>query len=431
MTQPSETPTPAMPAEGPAPQVITERVREQYERYPYPAPRRTRQRRFYPLGAMDYVQHVLWPGRRDLSGLRVLDAGCGTGNTAVTIAKRHPEVEVVGIDLSETALDEARALARRLRVGSNLTLRRLAIEDADALDGPFDYIIAAGVLHHLVDPAAGLRILANLLTPTGGLGIMVFGTHGRHAVYLVQDLLRRLVGPRELTERLAFTRQLLANWPADHPFQPKRWNDMRWPNDTEIVDLLLHAQDHSYTVPELLTLFAGADLRLERFYDPPLYDPRTYVTEPAVVNVMTALPAAEQAAVAELLLGRKAKHWFFATRTTYVPAQPEAKGFSLLRLRPKRAPQFDWERAARRRKQGVDHFTLREHAFDFQVRTIGLSEWCAVVADHCDGERTAREIFELPAVQAAIPGQTRQAKLLMYGALLERLAEQVVLLFEP
>ena len=77
----------------------------------------------------------------------------------------------MGIDLSETSLAAARTYAERLGVGDNLTLRRLAIEDASALNGQFDYVIASGVLHHLADPDAGLRALASVLAPTGGLGV--------------------------------------------------------------------------------------------------------------------------------------------------------------------------------------------------------------------------------------------------------------------
>ena len=36
--------------------------------------------------------------------------------------------------------------------------------------GPFDYIDCCGVLHHLPDPAAGLRALLSVLAPGGGLG---------------------------------------------------------------------------------------------------------------------------------------------------------------------------------------------------------------------------------------------------------------------
>ena len=41
---------------------------------------------------------------------RALDLGTGTGAGAVAIARRFPEAEVVGADLSDQMLDEARRL---------------------------------------------------------------------------------------------------------------------------------------------------------------------------------------------------------------------------------------------------------------------------------------------------------------------------------
>src|SRR6266542_3084799 len=88
---------------------ITAQVRDMYTRFPYPPPGVLAGT---PIPAiMDYTRFIFWPERRDLSGLRVLDAGCGTGDTAVAIAAANPTIEVVGIDLSETSLALARAQA--------------------------------------------------------------------------------------------------------------------------------------------------------------------------------------------------------------------------------------------------------------------------------------------------------------------------------
>ena len=421
----------AAPTPAAAPVSIRQRVREQYERYPYPPPPRPRQKGFNAFGAMDYVQHVFWPGRRDLRGLRVLDAGCGTGRTALAIARAHPEIEVTGIDLSAASLATAQAQARRLRVGRNLTLRQLAIEDAGRLDGQFDYVVASGVLHHLADPAAGLQALADLLAPTGGLAILLYGTYGRQGVYMVQDLIRRLAGTQELTVQITITRQLLTRWPSHHPFTPGRYAELGWAGDAGLVDLLLHVQDRSFTVPEVFAWLAGASLRLERFYDPPVYNPLTYLTQPELVGASAALPPAEQAAVAELLHGRMAKHMLFATRATYEPPRVNARGFRLLPLRPKRSPLFDWKRATARRKQQDEPLVVREHPFDFQRRTFKLESWYARVIDECGGERTARQILELPEIEASVPGRAAHEKLLVYVAFMEYLAAQLVLLFEP
>ena len=56
------------------------------------------------------------------------------------------------------------------------------------LDGPaggFDVILSSGVVHHLVDPLAGLQRLREHLAPHGVLSLMVYGRHGRESLYRV------------------------------------------------------------------------------------------------------------------------------------------------------------------------------------------------------------------------------------------------------
>src|SRR5258708_26947671 len=144
---------------------ITEQVRDMYPRFPYPPPGALEG---VPMPAiMNYARFVLWPERRDLGGLRVLDAGCGTGDTAVAIARANPDMEVVGIDLSTTSLEHARASADRQGVGTNLQLHCLPIQEVAALGMRFDYIISPGVIHHLDNPLVGLRALTDVLPPAG------------------------------------------------------------------------------------------------------------------------------------------------------------------------------------------------------------------------------------------------------------------------
>lgn len=408
---------------------IRQRVRDQYEQYPYPPPAAFGSRFVTAFGLLDYAQHVLWPARPDLRGLRVLDAGCGTGHTAATIAHDHPEVEVVGIDLSETSLAATRAFADELGVRNNLTLRRLAIEDASALDGRFDYIIASGVLHHLADPNAGLRALADVLSPTGGFGILLYATYGRRPIYMVQDLLRRLAGGEPLEGRISLTRKLLGAWPDKHPFRAKDWMDLSWEGDAGLVDLLLHSQDRSYTVPEVLAMLDGAGLRLERFYDPLAYTPAAYTTDPDVASVVSALPAAEQATIAELLHGTMRTHMFFATRESYKPVHIAPEGLVLMALRPKRSPVFDWEGAqhSKGRKQQV---VVRRHAFDPSPAGVELSSWKALVIGYCNGDRTAEAIFTTPEVLAGVPGPSLDEKLDSYGRFMEKMAAIGALMFD-
>lgn len=69
----------------------------------------------------------------------VLDVATGTGNAAITIAKRLPEGRVTGVDFSGGMLDRARNKASRLGLG-NVDFRQM---DMRALEFPADHFDVA------------------------------------------------------------------------------------------------------------------------------------------------------------------------------------------------------------------------------------------------------------------------------------------------
>jgi magnesium-protoporphyrin O-methyltransferase len=85
----------------------------------------------------------------DLSGKRVLDAGCGTGAFAVEAARRG--AEVVAIDLSPTLVNLARS-----RLPADLAAR-IDFRSGDMLDpalGHFDHVVAMdSIIHYRTEDA--------------------------------------------------------------------------------------------------------------------------------------------------------------------------------------------------------------------------------------------------------------------------------------
>jgi magnesium-protoporphyrin O-methyltransferase len=80
----------------------------------------------------------------DLTGARVLDAGCGTGTLAVAVAARG--ADVVAVDLSPRLI----GLAQQ-RSAQTLGSKRIAFQCGDMLDpgvGRFDYVVAMDSLIH-------------------------------------------------------------------------------------------------------------------------------------------------------------------------------------------------------------------------------------------------------------------------------------------
>lgn len=99
----------------------------------------------------------------DLRGRRLLDIGCGLGESSVKFAKLGAEVTATDLSPGMTAVTAA--LAAR----HGVTLRTLtgAAEDLDLPPASFDVIYAANVIHHLADRAAFYRQVNTLLAPGG------------------------------------------------------------------------------------------------------------------------------------------------------------------------------------------------------------------------------------------------------------------------
>ncbi|MCY4639073.1 MAG: class I SAM-dependent methyltransferase [Chloroflexi bacterium] len=310
-----------------------EAVREHYEELPYPArdPLDERRRLIQePLAQLPLVDHLFWGGRRlARGGLRVLDAGCGTGDAVICLAEqlRGRGARIVAVDLSAASLAVA-AKRARVRGLEGIEFVSADLEDLPSLGlGEFDYIVLPGVLQHLASPAEALRRLAGALAPDGGLGIRVYGRYGRTGVAQLREMLRLLAPPGEPTAaRLRAARRVLGRLRPEHPARAYRdgWERELRDNggadgSAALADLFLHPLERAYTVPELYARLGDAGLRLAAFDVPDAYEPRTY-------GVLDAehLPPVERQALAELLNGRMEHHRLFAQRAE-APVLPPSR----------------------------------------------------------------------------------------------------------
>jgi SAM-dependent methyltransferase len=100
-------------------------------------------------------------------GMRVLDAGCGTGEMLGWLAAAiAPGGLAVGIDLSTAHLREARTALPPNSLLLQADLLRVPLRTAT-----FDLIWSVNTIHHLRDPFAAARSLATLLRPGGRLAL--------------------------------------------------------------------------------------------------------------------------------------------------------------------------------------------------------------------------------------------------------------------
>ena len=294
-----------------------------YDAHPYPPPVDDLDGEFeaWADGTRRRVEHArLWPSMPYRDDHTILVAGCGTYQAA-RYAIHYPAAHVVGVDVSASSLDATQRLVERHEL-TNVELHQLPIEEIGTLGRSFDHVVSTGVIHHLADPVDGLRALREVMSPDGALHLLVYATHGRAGVHLVQEYCRRLgVTPTEseLADLVATLREL----PIGHPMGDLLRNSPDFRDDGAIADALLNPRDTSYTVSELFELLAASGLRFERWIRQAPYRPECgAMTGAPHRDRIRDLPEREQYAAMELFRGTMRRHALVASRDDTASPDP-------------------------------------------------------------------------------------------------------------
>ena len=297
-------------------EAVSRKVASFYDRHPYPPPvdDLDSYRRWFDDHRRRAEALLLWPAQPYRDDRSILVAGCGTAQAA-RYALRWPNAQVTGIDFSPSSIEETAKIQRKHGIG-NLELRQLPIEQAAEIGKRFDYIVCTGVIHHLPDPEAGLRVLGELLEPDGAMYLMVYAPYGRTGIYMVQDYCRRLgigTSSAEIKELAASLRLLPPEHPLTHLLRAVR----DFASEAGLADALLNPQDRAYSVPQLFELLAAAGLSFGRWTRKAQYLPHCGVmTQSPHRPRLAALPSAEQYAALELFRGCMVEHSLVACRDT-------------------------------------------------------------------------------------------------------------------
>ena len=287
---------------------VAEKVREFYERHPYPPPidDLDRYRRLWDELRRRVDAHLFWPTEPYREDRSVLVAGCGTSQAA-KYALRWPHAKVTGIDVSANSIRRTEKLKRKYRL-ENLEVRQIAAERAGELGRRFDQVVCTGVLHHLPDPDAGLRSLRDVLEPGGAMHLMVYAPYGRAGVYMLQAYCRRL-GIGTTTSEIRDLAASLRALPPDHPLVPLLRNAPDFRDEAALADALLHPQDRPYSVPQMFDFIREAGLQFGRWLRqaPYLHQCGALASSPHQ-PLLSRLPADERYAAVELFRGTMVRH---------------------------------------------------------------------------------------------------------------------------
>eukprot|EP00066_Takifugu_rubripes_P001154 XP_003962152.1 PREDICTED: uncharacterized protein LOC101073886 [Takifugu rubripes] len=150
---------------------VGEDISSNYQKYRFRAPDEVRDTILQFLGYKKAKPHVL-----------AVDLGCGTGQTTRLLA---PHFQVVGIDVSETQLEQARAVLSC----PNITYRKGTAEDLPFPDGSVDLITASSAAHYF-DESKFMAEANRVLKPGGCIALMDYSSRKTRLHY--QDCGERL-----------------------------------------------------------------------------------------------------------------------------------------------------------------------------------------------------------------------------------------------
>jgi ubiquinone/menaquinone biosynthesis C-methylase UbiE len=105
---------------------------------------------------------------------KVLDVGTGPGSLAIGFAEGLPGVQVVGLDLSDAALELARDNTQKSGASLRVSFERGDAEDMPFEDDVFDLVISNNTLHLIENPVSMLDEIHRVLKPQGGFIISDF-----------------------------------------------------------------------------------------------------------------------------------------------------------------------------------------------------------------------------------------------------------------
>ncbi len=355
---------------------ITKKVKEMYSQFPFP----NCQGRAYSLSWFNDLDFLLASAgsRKTIDQVKVLDAGCGTGELSAGCANTFPQAHFTAIELNSTSLDIAKKKAKSLK-NENIDFYQKNIMDIKDDLGNFDIIICSGVIHHLSQPELGLKHLAKLLKPDGIIAIYLYCKYTRDKNIRIKQAANIVEGDtNQVNKRIKIVRALL--------------NDYQL-RDIAAVDAYLHVNEHLYTVKSIFKLLKVCSLKFLRFRDEPVWDETKLIKDEEVVSMLQGLPDDLRYEVLDLAFSERRNrnaYEFFACHDSYTCYPVREIGKDTLRFYPMVTPFVRIEKESSNNSlYNIYILHDEKNPVCFQLTTQAMN-----IIKKCDGKKTLEQILE-------------------------------------
>ena len=244
---------------------VSKKVRNQYEKYPYPRWRYTYSNT--PTNFLNIINGHIKPNKIQINhkfnNPNVLIAGCGTGNH-ICQAANYLNANILGVDLSLTSLSYAKRKVEELGL-KNIDFLHADILQLKDLKKKFDVIECVGVLHHMHDPLQGLKILVDLLEPSGLLLIGLYSEKARQDVIKAKDFAKKNKFENSFSGIRSFREAIFKE---KNDLELRRLATGRdFYSISSVKDLIFHAHEYRFTLPEIFKKLENLNLEFLGFCD--------------------------------------------------------------------------------------------------------------------------------------------------------------------
>jgi ubiquinone/menaquinone biosynthesis C-methylase UbiE len=153
----------------------------------------------------------------------LLDIGCGTARMLIEIARMHPALHMVGIDVSREMIHLGRRNVSNAGLSDRIELKNRSAEELGAFaDGVFDIVISCGCLSAWLEPSRTLGEINRIMKKKGTL--ILYDWNRKTPLLMKAALLIAPATDHKLRKRMktafraAYSPEEIGKLAADSPF---------------------------------------------------------------------------------------------------------------------------------------------------------------------------------------------------------------------
>ena len=195
--------------------------------------------------------------------VKILVAGCGTGQQIVSLSGIFKNSLIDAIDISAASLAYAKRKIEELKL-NNINFSKTDILDLQNFNTKYDYIECSGVLHHMGNPEKGFEILVNSLNPNGIIKVGLYSSIARSTINKAREFIKNKNIKFSIENLRDFRTNVIEKKPTYEEFD-ELLNYTDFYSTSNCRDLLFHIQEKQYNLEDIKNLIDKFNMKFAGF----------------------------------------------------------------------------------------------------------------------------------------------------------------------